>query len=562
MQGTSPAVFTDSYKLSHKGFMEPGTEVIYSNATARSDKHFVARNLKGYDGKAVVFGLQYFIKDFLIDYWNINFFSQPKEKAIGKFKRTIDAYLGPGAVSMQHFEQLHDLGYLPIRLKSLPEGSRVNMRVPYSTIQNTHKDFAWLTNYLETIWSCETWKPMTTATICYYIRKALNEAAIKTTGSIEGTQFQMHGFEFRGMSGRQDAMVNAAAMLLSTNGTDTIPALPFVEEFYNVDITKEFIATSVPATEHMVACGGSAVRGELESYRKWITEDYPTGIVSLVSDTYDYWKVLSEYLPALKQDIMNRPVNALGLSKVVIRPDSGDPYRVICGYDISTEEFSSVKEAREYVYDNWAYDHKDNTEIIKIDDKYYLVLVEFEYTYYSSDSSDIFNVEFIEISKAEAIGSIRTLWEVFGGTINPFGYKVLDSHIGLIYGDSITPELLQKILDGLIRLGFATTSIVFGVGSYTMNYNTRDSLGIAVKATYQEVNGIGYELFKAPKTDSGMKNSAKGLLRVEFEDGNFVLHEQQTKEQEEQGCLKTVFENGKLIVNESFDTIRNRLWSN
>ena len=330
-----------------------------------------------------------FIKDFLIDYWNINFFSQPKEKAIGKFKRTIDAYLGPGAVSMQHFEQLHDLGYLPIRLKSLPEGSRVNMRVPYSTIQNTHKDFAWLTNYLETIWSCETWKPMTTATICYYIRKALNEAAIKTTGSIEGTQFQMHGFEFRGMSGRQDAMVNAAAMLLSTNGTDTIPALPFVEEFYNVDITKEFIATSVPATEHMVACGGSAVRGELESYRKWITEDYPTGIVSLVSDTYDYWKVLSEYLPALKQDIMNRPANALGLSKVVIRPDSGDPYRVICGYDISTEEFSSVNEAREYVYDNWAYDHKDNTEIIKIGDKYYLVLVEFEYTYYSSDSSDI-----------------------------------------------------------------------------------------------------------------------------------------------------------------------------
>lgn len=559
MQGISPAVFTDSYKLSHKGFMEPGTEVIYSNATARSDKHFVARNLDGYDGKAVVFGLQYFIKDFLIDYWNINFFSQPKEKAIGKFKRIIDAYLGPGAVSMQHFEQLHDLGYLPIRLKSLPEGSRVNMRVPYSTIQNTHKDFAWLTNYLETVWSCETWKPMTTATICYYIRKALNEAAMKTAGSIEGTQFQMHGFEFRGMSGRQDAMVNAAAMLLSTNGTDTIPALPFVEEFYNADITKEFIATSVPATEHMVACGGSAVRGELESYRKWITEDYPTGIVSLVSDTYDYWKVLSEYLPALKQDILNRPVNALGLSKVVIRPDSGDPYRVICGYDIGTEEFSSVKEAHEYVYDHWAYDHEDNTEIIKIGDKYYLILVEFEHTYYSSDIS---NVEFKEISKAEALGSIRVLWEVFGGTVNELGYKVLDSHIGLIYGDSITPELLQKILDGLIRLGFTTTSIVFGVGSYTMNYNTRDSLGIAVKATYQEVNGVGYELFKAPKTDSGMKNSAKGLLRVEFENDNFVLYEQQTKAQEEQGCLKTVFEDGKLLVDESFETIRNRLWNN
>lgn len=525
----NPLTFTDSYKLSHKGFMNEGTEVIYSNMTPRSDKYFTA---KPDDEQTCVvsFGLQAFIKEYLIDEWNREFFNKPKEEVIGSFKRLIDAYLGEGAVSMQHFEELHDLGYLPIEIKAIEEGSRVNIGVPVFTIENTNPDymwltpkdthpkFAWLTNYLETVMSCELWKPMTTATTLYYFRKLINEFALKTTGSLDGTQFQLHGFEFRGMSGRHDAMKNAAAMLLSTNGTDTVPALPFIEKYYGDDITKTFIATSVPASEHSVACLGTAVEGELNSYRKWITRDYPSGIVSLVSDTYDYWKVLTEYLPELKEDILNRPVNALGLSKVVIRPDSGDPVRIICGYE-------------DHEYD------------------------EFYGSYVCKETGKVLTVEEIE-------GSIQILWEIFGGEINDLGYKVLDSHIGLIYGDSITYERAKDILSRLERKGFASTCVVLGIGSYSINYVSRDTLGFAVKATAATVNGVDIELFKDPKTDDGTKKSARGRLVVVGESGNYALIDQvqDSKYISSIDQLDPVFKNGKLVRETSFDEIKTRLW--
>lgn len=528
---------TDSYKLSHKGFMEDKTSLIYSNFTARSSKHLPVLK-DNYDDKVVFFGLQYFILDYVINEWNRDFFSKPKEQVIGEFQRLVDAYLGAGAVPMEHFEALHDLGYLPIEIKALPEGSRVNMKVPLLTIKNTHPDFAWLTNYLETVMSCELWKPITTATIAYEYRKLVNKFALKTTGSLDFTMFQIHGFEFRGMSGRHDAAINAAGMLLSTCGTDTIPALPLLEKFYNADATKEFIATSVPATEHSIQCSGTAVRGEYESFLKWITEDYPTGIVSLVSDGFDYWRVLTEYLPKLKPYILARPQNAIGLSKVVIRPDSGNPADIICGYKVYEH-----KEGEKVSYDEVAF---DGYTAVKLGNSYWAI--------------DYQGLIQKELSEAEAKGSIELLWEIFGGTKTEQGYKVLDSHIGLIYGDSITLAVAQDVFQRLEAKGFASTNVVFGVGSYTMQYLTRDSLGMAVKATYAEVDGKGYELFKDPVTDSGMKKSAKGLLRVEKEGDDFVLYDQQSWEQEAQGELKTVFKDGKLVKETSLSEIRNRLW--
>jgi nicotinamide phosphoribosyltransferase len=574
----------DSYKISHRGFMDTGTTQIYSNLTARSSKHLPVLKDR-YDDKVVFFGLQYFVKEYLIDEWDNTFFHKPKEKVISKFKRLIDAYLGEGAVDMSHFAALHDLGYLPIKIKALPEGSRVDIRVPVLTITNTHPDFAWLTNYLETVMSCSLWKPMTTATIIYEYRKLIDEYALKTTGSLDFTMFQAHDFSFRGMSCRQDAAINGAAFLLSSCGTDTIPALELLEDYYKTDLTKEFVATSVPASEHSIACAGTAVQGELESYRKWITKDYPTGIVSLVSDTYDYWKVLTEYLPALKDDILARPVNAIGLSKVVIRPDSGNPADIICGIDIRSlgdwskpDDMDGWKEDVAYLMDEQFREnldalnpHYSETELFScpFDGKTYSVtytpdLNRHDKTYYYVDNygSDVSKCVFTEVELTpEQKGSVELLWETFGGTITEQGYKVLDSHIGLIYGDSITLEVAQDVFKRLEAKGFASTNIVFGVGSYTMQYLTRDSLGMAVKATYAEVNGVGYELFKDPITDNGMKKSAKGLLRVEKEGNSFVLYDQQTKEQEKQGELKTVFRDGALYVDDTLSEIRSRLWS-
>jgi len=154
---------------------------------------------------------------------------------------------------------------------------------------------------------------------------------------------------------------------------------------------------------------------------------------------------------------------------------------------------------------------------------------------------------------------VQCLWEIFGGTETAQGYKVLNERVGLIYGDSITLERAQNILKGLSAKGFASNNLVFGIGSYTYNYLTRDTFGFAVKATWGQVNGVGRKLFKDPVTDSGVKKSAKGLLRVEQAENGFELFDQQSFEQENMGALQTVFENGQLLREYSLDQIRERL---
>ena len=221
--------------------------------------------------------------------------------------------------------------------------------------------------------------------------------------------------------------------------------------------------------------------------------------MSIVSDTWDFWKVLTEFAVELKDDILSRKPNAIGLAKTVFRPDSGDPVKVICGDPDAPTDSPEYK------------------------------------------------------------GAVECLWDTFGGTETDKGYKLLNEKVGLIYGDSITLERAKAILAQLEAKGFASTNIVFGVGSYTYQYLTRDTFGFAMKATWGQVNGEGRAIFKDPITDKGDKKSAAGLLRVEETDQGFELLDRQTKEQENQGAFATVFDNGKLVKETSFEKIRERL---
>lgn len=541
----NPLFQTDSYKVSHARFTAKGTQVIYSNLTARSFDVF-KRMFPDTDMKSVFFGLQAFMIDVLVNQWNDNFFNRPKAEVIAEVDRVFGAYLG--GIDSTHFGDLHDLGYLPIEIKALKEGSLVPVKVPYFTIQNTHDDFQWITNYLETIISSELWKVITVATVGREFRKLSNAFALKTTGSTAGTEFQNHDFSFRGQSNWHSAASLGAAFLLSSNGTDNIPAIPWLEHYYDANIDKEFIAASVPASEHSVSCLGSAVSGEFDFIRHSITEAYPTGIVSIVSDTYDYWKVITEFLPALKEDILARQENSLGLAKVVIRPDSGNPVRIICGYHVGSKEFADVDEAYNF-YDGNLY---NLPEVIKVGN-----------TYRKIDAMDPGRVGLgKELSEAEVKGSIQCLWDIFGGTINEQGYKVLNPRIGLIYGDSITYERAKEIYTQLADKGFASLNVVFGVGSYALSVHSRDTLGMAIKATAAKVDGKWIELFKDPKTDDGTKKSAKGLLSVvkDAPNGNLCLLDQRTPDQEDDtGELRTVFYNGNVVTT-TFAEVKQRLW--
>lgn len=495
--GVNPLTAIDFYKADHRRQYPEGTEYVYSNFTPRSSHLFTTR-LNDFDDRVVVWGVQGFLKWFLIDTWNREFFDQPKDEVCAAYKRRMDNSLGPDAVDTQHFEDLHDLGYLPLRIKSLPEGTRCPVGVPMLTIRNTDPKFFWLVNYLETVLSAELWKPMTTATIAYEYRRLLDKFAERTGADPTFTVLQGHDFSSRGMSGIGDASASGSGHLLSFIGTDSVSAIDYVETYYDADSDAGPIGVSVPATEHSVMCMGGE-DDEIETFRRLITELYPTGIVSIVSDTWDFWKVMTEYAPALKPEIMARQPNALGLNKVVFRPDSGDPVKILCGDETQPEGSPA---------------------------------------YY---------------------GAVELLWREFGGTYNEKGYRELDPHVGLIYGDSITLKRARDILHRLERKNFASSNVVFGIGSYTYQFITRDTFGFAMKATWGQVNEEGRDIFKDPKTDDGRKRSAKGLLHVQETEGTFVLTDQRSKNMEHRGALETVFHNGELRNEQKFEDVRTRL---
>lgn len=462
-----------------------GTTKVYSNYTCRSTKrmHKDAQDV-------VVFGIQYTFK-YIQDLWQENFFDMPKSIVCAEAKKHLSQYLGTD-YDVSHFEALYDLQYLPIKVKALEEGTIIKEGIPLFTIVNTHPDFYWLTNFLETMISTLVWRPVHSASLAYAYKKLLLKYAKETdNANLWFVDFQAHDFSFRGMQSPEAAISSGLGFATSFKGSDTVPVLQASNYYYKATDS----IYSVNATEHSVMCAGSK-DSEIETFKR-LLKTFPKGILSIVSDTWNLWKVCTEYLPILKDEILARN------GKLVIRPDSGDPVDIICGNRNDID--------RDY------------------------------------------------IGSPEQKGVIELLWDVFGGTINEQGYKVLDSHIGAIYGDSITLERAEQICERLKAKGFASTNIVFGVGSYSMGYATRDNQGGAVKSTYVEINGEAIEIFKNPVTDDGTKKSAKGLLSVFKNENGYYLKDQCDTYSEATGALQTIYENGHFSNIISLEEIRENI---
>lgn len=487
----NPIFLKDFYKVGHIDQYPKGTSLIFSNMTPRKSRMKDVNH-------SVFFGLQYLLKKYLVNDFNEMFFSSnpmlrsmPEMDEANNYAGFMDMTLG-----MQkwpaHIRDLHKLQYLPLAIYALPELSVVPSGVPALVMFNTHPDFYWLPNMLETLMSCTLWGACTSATIAREYRILLEEYAAKTSDMPEFVDYQAHDFSMRGMSSVESACISGMAHLQYFKGTDTIPALMFNEEYYN----KPLHIASVPATEHSVMSAGGQ-ENEFETYSR-LLDIYPEGIISIVSDTWDLWSVVDNILPRLKDRILSRN------GKLVIRPDSGDPVDILCGSDKRTRQgFQAFLNGR-----------------LQLVNK----------------------------------GIIECLWDIFGGTINSKGYKQLDPHIGAIYGDSITLERCRDICDRLEQKGFASTNIVFGIGSYTYQYNTRDTLGWAMKATYCEIDNVGHAITKNPVTDDGTKKSHSGILKVVRQEGahgksNFQVLQNQTWEQfyELDNELKLVFKDGRII---------------
>lgn len=512
----------DSYKSSHRKQYSPSTEVVYSTWTPRKSRE------SGID-KVVVFGIQAFIQDYLVELFNQTFFYRKKEDVIPAIKEIMQNYTGDSDTS--HWEALHDLGYLPLEIRALPEGTLCPIRCPMATIENTKPEFYWLTNFIETIFSTEVWKPMTSATIALQYRKILDSYAEKTCDNNDHVDYQGHDFSLRGMAGIDAGLSSAAGHLVSFKGSDTIPAVFWIEKYYQTKNINGSVATSIPATEHSVAETNIIELEEqfknsedprLEAERAYLgrllNDVYPSGFFSYVSDTYNLWDVCTKVLPSHKDKIMSRD------GRVVVRPDSGDPADILCGYNTKT------------FFDPY----RGIDKPVKLRD-------ENDTPYYD------------EINK----GVIELLWETFGGTVNSKGYKVLDSHIGCIYGDAITLERAQEICERLEKKGFASSNVVLGIGSYTYNMNTRDTFGFALKTTYGVVNGKELLLYKDPITDDGTKKSQKGRVIVYRDENGDLTYKDNLYKDDWNKCvikgedeLKVVFRDGNVMNTQSFDMVR------
>ena len=490
MYNTNPMLLIDFYKAVHAEMLPKGITKSVSYFTPRMSR------VKRWD-KLVMFELQGFIKTYLIDYFNNEFFGKPFSSVIESYRRIMDVSLGLNVYNIEKIENLHRLGYLPIEIVALPEGTLVPVHVPMFGITNTHPDFAWLPQALESLISAEMWHPMIAATVGYTYRQIVNEYYDKTCDDNLSRARALGSFDFRGEECLQSAVKAGAGWCLSFLNTATVPTIPYLEQMYNCDCTKEPVAFGSPSTEHSVMCSNYAVDGdEITFLRRALTEIYPNTSFSCVCDSYDYWNVVDNILPQLKKEILEHK------GCFLVRGDSGDPVEVVTK-------------------------------------------------------------------------TVFRLWEHFGGTINSKGYKVLDPHVKAIYGDSITVQRCEEIYKILAENGFACSNVALGVGSFSfqcieedgiLKPFTRDTFSCCIKATYCEINGEPYPIFKNPK-EGGFKKSQKGCCVVRFSEGRWDLSFEDEYTWDEavaaaevnENLLQTVFKDGKLVKEYSLAEIRDRL---
>ena len=488
----NPLLCLDFYKTAHADQYPRGLTKMVSYYTPRMSR------LADTD-KVTMFGLQAFINEYLIQVFNTNFFSRPLDDVVSEYKHILNNTIGTDGVGEKRLADLHSLGYLPLEIRAVPEGVRTNIRVPQIEISNTHPGFVWLVNSIETMLSCTMWHAQVSAEVGYRYRQIVNEFAERTCDDNVVCARLLGDFSMRGQESVESATKSSAAFCLSFLNTATVPSIIWLENYYNCDSTKEPVAFGALSTEHSVMCSNYAVDGdEITNIRRLLTKVYPHQNFSMVSDSYDYWNLVDNILPQLKNEIMAHD------GTISIRGDSGDPVEVVTK-------------------------------------------------------------------------TVFKLWETFGGTVNSKGFKVLDPHVKALYGDSITPQRCEKIYAILEDNGFAINNVSLGVGSFSMQCleeqdtpfsdvqyapYTRDTFGIAVKATYAEDScGSPIMIFKNPKTDSGhFKKSQRGCCRVFKTDDGYSYEDGLTWDQaQKDNELVTVFKNGTLIRQYTLSEVRDNL---
>ena len=495
----NPLLCLDFYKTAHAGQYPATLTKMVSYYTPRMTR------LEDVD-KITMFGLQAFIQEYLIEAFNTNFFNRSLDAVLEEYERILKNTIDTNGVGRGRVAALHRLGYLPLEIRAVPEGARTNIKVPQIEISNTNPRFVWLVNSIETMLSCTMWHTQISAEVGYRYRQIVNKYTELTCDDSVVRAKLLGDYSMRGQESVESATKSSAAFCLSFLNTATVPAILWLEHNYACRVEYDQVAYGALSTEHSVMCSNFAIDGdEVTHIRRLLKEIYPHQNFSMVSDSYDYWILVNVILPEIKEDVLAHD------GCLAVRGDSGDPVQIVTQ-------------------------------------------------------------------------TVFKLWDIFGGTVNSKGFKVLNPHVKALYGDSITPQRCERIYQILMNNGFAINNVSLGVGSFSMQCLeyweanpldnsglvqsvqyapfTRDTFGIAVKATYaKDIDGKSIMIFKNPKTDSGhFKKSQRGCCRVSKDGDEYTYEDGLTwEEAQDNNELKTVFKNGKLLKVYTLDEVRQNL---
>lgn len=502
----NPMLLIDFYKAVHAEMLPKGMTKSVSYYTPRMSR------VKRWD-KMVFFGLQAFIKTYLIDYFNQYFFEAPEEVVIADYERIMDNSMGKGTYGIQKIKNLHQLGYLPIEIRALKEGSRVNMHVPVFAITNTHPNFAWLPQALESLISAETWHPILAATVGATYRDIVHKYWDMTCDENAPHESAALGaFDFRGEECTESAIKAGGGWCLSFVNTATVPTIPWLEIMYDCDCTKEVVGKGSPSTEHAVMCSNYAVDGDEETFlRRLLTEIYPNTSFSCVLDSYDYWNVVNNILPKLKPEIMNHN------GCLLVRGDSGDCVDVVVR---TVLRLGSI------------FGYTKNNKGYKVLDPHVKAIY--------GDS--------ITVQRCEEIYK----------QLEQYGYAACNVVLGV---GSFSMQCIEEEETVTVTLPDGTSA----TGTTTvLKPFTRDTFSSCIKATYCEINDKPYPIFKNPK-EGGFKKSQKGCCIVlQNANNDFVFSDGYTWDEAccPQNLLEPVFKDGTLLRTQTLSEIREILHPN
>ena len=618
----NPFLLTDFYKLTHLLQYRPELRELVSYLTPRGSR------LKGVD-KVVFFGLSAYVHSYIVENFRENFFTRNFEYCEFEIREVLELGLGYTDEmidkTIEHFKALHDLGYLPVEINAVPEGTLVPMGVPCVEIKSTNPEFFWVGQALEASLSAAIWHPMVSATIAREYRKIARDAFSATVENGIDERTAMCDFSMRGQESNESAVNASVAWLTSMWNSSTVAARKHIKDVYGVakspvtpvtkqwkpqytygvrDKMKDTIVRGLTSTEHSVMTSHACLDGgdEIPTF-KYLFNLYKNVSFAAVCDSYDFWNVLTNILP---NNFMEE-INERGKRGVFIgvRHDSAEPVDALCG-TVPVLHADAVKRIpKEMLEDGTKLEcmtltfteeeannlgeqgfREGNLVAVMCDGEEYLVRIRAVEHLRSIDVSIAKDCPTMWASGVlqnrsrtwEEKGMVETMYEFFGGNVNSKGFKVLNPGIKAVYGDSITITRAKRIYKRLAIKGFAANNVSLGVGSFSfqalenedgsLSPFTRDTFSVCVKCShskYCDENGEIQERFvyKDPKGWSS-KKSTKGLCQIYFDENGELTYKDEKYENDLIGvnsALIPYFKDGKEYK-QNFEEVRRTIDEN